>query len=153
MQDAPVMSEKDREIFEFEGFRLNVAEHFLVRSVDGERVQLSEKAFQTLRVLVQNAGHLVQKDELLNQVWADSFVEENNLNKCIHAVRRALGERGDGIPELPEGRSELVQTATEPREVQPRTVNARQDHQRPQALTAWIPGLIWMIRLRFCAAA
>jgi DNA-binding winged helix-turn-helix (wHTH) protein/tetratricopeptide (TPR) repeat protein len=94
--EAPVESEKDKEIFDFEGFRLNVAERFLARSGSDERVQLSEKAFQTLCVLVRNAGHLVQKNELLNQVWADSFVEENNLNKCIHAVRRALGERGDG---------------------------------------------------------
>jgi len=36
-------------------------------------------------------GALVKKNELLTQVWADSFVEENNLNKCIHTVRRALG--------------------------------------------------------------
>lgn len=87
------MSEKNREIYEFGGFRLNVAEHFLVRLSGGERVQLSEKAFETLCILVRNGGHLVQKNELLNQVWPDSFVEENNLNKCIHAVRRALGEK------------------------------------------------------------
>ncbi|MDQ3061594.1 MAG: winged helix-turn-helix domain-containing protein, partial [Acidobacteriota bacterium] len=72
---------------------MNVAERFLVRSDSDERVQLSEKAFETLCILVRNGGHLVQKNELLNQVWPDSFVEENNLNKCIHAVRRALGEK------------------------------------------------------------
>ena len=87
------MSLKEKELYEFGQFRLDVAEHFLVRSESGERVALSEKAFETLCVLVRNAGHLVQKDELMRQVWADSFVEENNLNKCIHAVRRALGEK------------------------------------------------------------
>ena len=71
---------------------MDVAEHYLAR-LSGERVQLSEKAFETLCVLVRNSGHLVRKDELLNQVWADSFVEENNLDKCIHAIRRALGEK------------------------------------------------------------
>ncbi len=87
------MSLKEKELYEFGEFRLDVAEHILVRLSGGERVQLSEKAFETLCVLVRNAGHLVNKNELLNQVWADSFVEENNLNKCVHAVRRALGEK------------------------------------------------------------
>ena len=87
-----VMAEKNSEIYEFGEFRLNVAERFLVRLDGGERVSLSEKAFETLCVLVRNGGHLVSKDELMNQVWAESFVEENNLNKSIHAVRRALGE-------------------------------------------------------------
>jgi DNA-binding winged helix-turn-helix (wHTH) protein/TolB-like protein len=87
------MSVKEKESYEFGEFRLDVAEHFLVRSDSGERVQLSEKAFETLCVLVRNAGHLVNKNDLLNQVWADSFVEENNLNKCVHALRRALGEK------------------------------------------------------------
>ena len=87
------MPVKEKEAYEFGPFRLNVTERFLARSDTDERVQLSEKAFETLCVLVRNAGHLVQKDELLNQVWAESFVEENNLNKSIHAIRRALGER------------------------------------------------------------
>lgn len=87
------MSLKEKELYEFGQFRLDVAEHFLVRSDSNERVQLSEKAFETLCILVRNAGHLVQKDELMRQVWADSFVEENNLNKCIHVIRRALGEK------------------------------------------------------------
>ena len=86
------MSGKEKELYEFGQFRLDVAEHFLAR-LSGQRVQLSEKAFETLCVLVRNGGHLVRKDELLNEVWADSFVEENNLDKCIHAIRRALGEK------------------------------------------------------------
>ncbi len=87
------MSLKEKELYEFGQFRLDVAEHFLLRSGSGERVPLSEKAFETLCVLVRNAGHLVNKTDLINQVWADSFVEENNLSKCIHAIRRALGEK------------------------------------------------------------
>jgi DNA-binding winged helix-turn-helix (wHTH) protein/Tfp pilus assembly protein PilF/TolB-like protein len=86
------MRVKEKELYEFVAFRLDVAERSLVR-LSGQRVQLSEKAFETLCVLVRNSGHLVRKDELLNQVWADSFVEENNLDKCIHAIRRALDEK------------------------------------------------------------
>ena len=87
------MSSKDKELYEFGQFRLDVAEHFLTRLSGGERVSLSEKAFETLCVLVRNGGNLVRKDELMNQVWADSFVEENNLDKCIYAIRKALGEK------------------------------------------------------------
>jgi len=90
------MPEQGKELYEFGQFRLDVADHSLVRSDTNERVQLPEKAFETLCILVRNAGRLVKKNELLNQVWADSFVEENNLNKCIHAVRRALGENNGG---------------------------------------------------------
>ena len=86
------MFRKETESYEFGEFRLDMTEHFLAR-LSGERVQLSEKAFETLCILVQNSGHLVNKTELLNQVWADSFVEENNLDKCIYAIRRALGEK------------------------------------------------------------
>lgn len=89
------MSEKEMEIYEFGQFRLNVAEHFLVRTDSGERVHLRDKAFETLCILVRNGGRLMQKNELLNQVWADSFVEENNLNKSILTIRRALGETPD----------------------------------------------------------
>jgi DNA-binding winged helix-turn-helix (wHTH) protein/TolB-like protein len=83
------------EIYEFSNFRLDIRERILERISDGERVALPEKAFDTLSVLVRNAGRLVAKDEILNEVWADSFVEENNLNKSIHAIRRALGENRD----------------------------------------------------------
>ena len=48
------------------------------------------------RVLVQNAGHLVEKDRLLTEVWADSFVEEGALSRSVSILRKALGERTSG---------------------------------------------------------
>ena len=84
-----------KEVFEFAKFRLDVREHVLERTDSGERVALPDKAFDTLCILVRNHGRLVEKDRLLSSVWADSFVEENNLNKSIHAIRKALGENGD----------------------------------------------------------
>jgi len=56
-------------------------------------VPLSEKAFDTLCVLVRRGNHLVQKDELLSEVWPDAIVEENNLDKNISLLRQILGER------------------------------------------------------------
>src|SRR6185295_3119244 len=89
------MSNVNRELYEFGTFRLDVAERLLSR--DGDRVPLSEKAFDTLCVLVRRGNHLVRKDELLNEVWPDAIVEENNLDKNISLLRQVLGERtGEG---------------------------------------------------------
>jgi Tol biopolymer transport system component/DNA-binding winged helix-turn-helix (wHTH) protein len=75
---------------EFERFSLNLAEHRLLR--DGQPVPLTPKVFDLLRVLVENAGHLVEKNTLLKEVWGDAFVEEANLNRGISVLRKALGE-------------------------------------------------------------
>ena len=89
------MSKVNREVYQFGTFRLDVAERLLSR--DGERVPLSEKAFDTLCVLVRRGNHLVRKEELLNEVWPDAIVEENNLDKNISLLRQVLGERtGEG---------------------------------------------------------
>ncbi len=95
------MPDVNHELYEFGGYRLNVRERILVQVEGGERIALPDKAFDTLSVLVRNAGRLVEKDELLNSVWAGSFVEENNLNKSIHAIRRALGDQ-NGEPRFVE---------------------------------------------------
>jgi DNA-binding winged helix-turn-helix (wHTH) protein/TolB-like protein/tetratricopeptide (TPR) repeat protein len=85
------MSNARKELYEFDNFRLDVSERILWRA--GERLPLSEKAFDTLRALVRRGNHLVGKDELLAEVWADAIVEENNLDKNISILRRVLGER------------------------------------------------------------
>ena len=85
------MSQQNNEVYEFDQFRLEVSERILWR--DGGRVALSEKAFKTLCMLVRRGNHLVTKDELLNEVWADTIVEENNLDKSISLLRQVLGER------------------------------------------------------------
>ena len=85
------MSKPNRELYEFGTFRLDVSERLLWR--EQERVPLSEKAFDTLCILVRHGNHLVSKDELLNQVWPDAVVEENNLDKNISLLRQVLGER------------------------------------------------------------
>jgi TolB-like protein/DNA-binding winged helix-turn-helix (wHTH) protein/Tfp pilus assembly protein PilF len=68
-------------------------ERLLLR--DGVRVPLTPKVFEILCVLVRRAGHLVSKEELIREVWADSFVEEVNLARNIHLLRKILGAKGD----------------------------------------------------------
>lgn len=88
------MSNSARRLYEFDGFRLDPNERLLVR--DGTPVTLTPKAFEMLVVLVGNSGRLLTKDELMRAVWADAVVEENNLDKNISALRKALGENGAG---------------------------------------------------------
>jgi pimeloyl-ACP methyl ester carboxylesterase/DNA-binding winged helix-turn-helix (wHTH) protein len=80
--------------YQFGPFHLDAAEHRLPR--DGVEVPLQLKVFETLCVLVENAGRLLKKEDLLSQVWPDTVVEENNLNKNVSILRKALGERATG---------------------------------------------------------
>src|SRR2546423_5559819 len=77
-------------IYDFGHFRLDVSEQVLLCA--GQSVPLTPRAFAVLQVLVDNAGHLVGKEELMQTVWADSVVEEANLPQTICVLRKALGE-------------------------------------------------------------
>ena len=82
-------------LFAFGPFQIDAAERRLTR--DGTPVPLTPKAFDLLLVLVEQSGHLVTKDALMQRVWPDVVVEEANLAVHISAVRRTLGDRnGDG---------------------------------------------------------
>jgi Tol biopolymer transport system component/DNA-binding winged helix-turn-helix (wHTH) protein len=80
--------------YQFGPFRLDVRDHRLTR--DGRPVPLTPKVFAILRVLVENGGHLVTKEDLLKQVWPDSFVEEGALNRAISVLRKALDDNASG---------------------------------------------------------
>lgn len=82
------------QIFEFGDFLLDAAKR-LVRRRHGPAVSLTPKVFETLLYLVQHRGTLVEKDSLMQAVWPDSVVEENNLNQNISALRRVFGETPD----------------------------------------------------------
>src|SRR5688500_1701661 len=88
------MAQRVKKIYEFDEFRLDISERLLLRQ--NEPISLPEKAFEILRLLIENAGHLVEKHEILNTVWAGAFVEENNMDKNISILRRALGEKKGG---------------------------------------------------------
>src|SRR5437879_5221009 len=76
--------------FEFDEFLLDTKEKVLLRR--GQPVPVTPKPFQLLLALVENHGHLVEKGDLLNMVWADSFVEEGNLSFTMGLLRKALGD-------------------------------------------------------------
>ncbi len=82
-------------VYRFGPFELDGAEYRLQRN--GVEVPLQLKAFETLCILVERAGRLLTKDDLLRQLWPGTIVEENNLNKNISMLRKALGDCPDGL--------------------------------------------------------
>ena len=136
------MSNVNKELYEFGSFRLDVAERLL--SNEGERVPLSEKAFDTLCVLVRRGNRLVRKEELLNEVWPDAIVEENNLDKNISLLRQVLGERtgkgkfietvrGHGFRFVPEVRQiEDDGAAKKPNEEEPTNITREPEARTPR---------------------
>jgi DNA-binding winged helix-turn-helix (wHTH) protein/tetratricopeptide (TPR) repeat protein len=89
------MNGQTKHLYVFGPFRFDPEERLLLR--DGRPVPLAPKAVETLLLLVQNAGHLVDKDDLVKRVWPDAFVEEGNLNKNIFVLRKALGQWDGGL--------------------------------------------------------
>jgi len=81
-------------MYRFGPFVLDVRERRLTR--DDETLVLRGKVFDTLAVLVERAGRLVTKQELLDAVWPGTAVEENNLNHNVSVIRKALGETSTG---------------------------------------------------------
>jgi DNA-binding winged helix-turn-helix (wHTH) protein/TolB-like protein len=81
-------------LYDFGGFRLDPGQRLLSRQ--GEPVSLAPKAFELLIVLIESNGRLLSKDDLMRQLWPDSFVEEANLTVNISALRKALGDTTDG---------------------------------------------------------
>ena len=82
-----------KRFYRFGVFRVNPETRVLWR--DGEVVALPPKAVETLLVLIRGAGQPVDKDALIQAVWPDTFVEENNLAHHISVLRKALGN-GEG---------------------------------------------------------
>jgi TolB-like protein/Flp pilus assembly protein TadD len=81
-------------IYRFGRFRLDPIERVLLR--DDRAIPLPPKAADTLLLLVQNAGHVVAKRELLKQIWRDAFVEEGSLTRTISILRKALEDGSEG---------------------------------------------------------
>jgi Tol biopolymer transport system component/DNA-binding winged helix-turn-helix (wHTH) protein len=78
---------------QFGPFVIDVRERVLRR--DGQPVALTPKAFDVLAALVEQPGRLLSKQELLEKVWPDTFVEESNLAYNVFALRKTLGDTAD----------------------------------------------------------
>lgn len=88
------------QLYEFGRFRLDTQERVLW--CDGQLVLLTPKLLETLIVLVERHGHIVDKQELLERVWPDTFVEEANVTRHVSLLRKTLNEWADA--------SELIET-------------------------------------------
>jgi DNA-binding winged helix-turn-helix (wHTH) protein/TolB-like protein/Flp pilus assembly protein TadD len=84
------MDKNPKTFYEFGPFRIDATEQQLWR--DGQEIPLSPKAFSLLLALVSNHGRTVSKDDLIREVWPDSFVEEGNLADNVSILRQALGD-------------------------------------------------------------
>lgn len=90
------MSNEFNNLYEFGDFRLNTETNTLWR--DNELVQLSAKAAELLRLIVERQGEVVSKDEIFSKVWAETFVEKGVLTQNIYTLRQALGTDENGKP-------------------------------------------------------
>lgn len=84
------MERKIRRLYEFGGFHIDTRDRLLQRG--GSVVPLKPKVLETLLVLIRRRGEVLEKDELIRELWPDTFVEEGNLTQNIYELRRALGE-------------------------------------------------------------
>lgn len=84
------MSLEKGHLYEFGDFRLDLAEGVLWRH--GQPHPVTPKVFQLLKILVEHHGHLIEKDKLISEIWAGSFVEEGNLTFTVRMLRKALND-------------------------------------------------------------
>lgn len=87
------MINKGKRLLEFGAFRVDTAQRLLFR--DDQLVPLTPKAFDTLQLLIEADGRIVEKEELLKKIWPDTFVEEGSLARNISILRKVLGESPD----------------------------------------------------------
>ena len=88
----PVSKENELS-YQFDAFELDPVRRVLLR--EDKAIALKPKVFETLLVLVRNSGRVMDKDQLMQQVWPDTVVEEVNLAHNISVLRKALGQKAD----------------------------------------------------------
>src|ERR1043165_6472802 len=88
------MASSFRHLYEFGPYHLDATERLLWRGT--EAVHLTPKELDTLTALVRGAGRLMSKEELLKEIWPDTFVGEATLAQKVFTLRKALGEPSGG---------------------------------------------------------
>src|ERR1700748_1512724 len=83
----------------FKAFRLDTTNHILWRN--GDRVPVAPQSFDVLAYLIEHAGRVVTQDEILEALWAETYVNPEVLRKYILEIRKALGDRAEN-PEFIE---------------------------------------------------
>src|ERR1041385_89690 len=85
------MNQPGTSCYEFGEFRVDIGRGILLRA--SKTIALTPRQFDTLLYLVEHCHRVITKEELMKAIWSDAFVEENNLNQSVSAIRRTLGER------------------------------------------------------------
>jgi DNA-binding winged helix-turn-helix (wHTH) protein/TolB-like protein len=116
------MLNPENHFYDFGPFRFDPQQHRLLR--DGNPVSLPPKVMDALLVLVQNKGKLLEREVLMQAVWADSFVEDANLTVAISNLRKVLGQNGET--------AEYIETI--PRVGYRFVADVREVHERPAPL-------------------
>ena len=93
MPMSPLPQRAEKQVYEFDGFRVDPVRRRLLKA--GELVPLTPKALSILLVLLENRGLVMEKEDLIQRVWPDTFVTEANLTQNISSLRKALGERAN----------------------------------------------------------
>jgi TolB-like protein/DNA-binding winged helix-turn-helix (wHTH) protein/Tfp pilus assembly protein PilF len=135
---------KAKRLYRFGSYTLDADERVLLR--DGQPVTIPPKDLETLLVLVERAGHIVEKDELLQKVWPGVFVEEGNLARRIFNLRQVLGDSGDQRPfieTIPKRGYRFVATVQEDGEpaasvTAPTSEEAQTPADLPQEKRSWL---------------
>src|SRR5688572_28158166 len=83
-------------IYDFEDFRVDASHLMLYKN--GATVSLKPKVVETLVALLERSGEVISKEELMDRLWHDSFVEETNLSQNIYQLRKTLGKCANGQP-------------------------------------------------------
>src|SRR2546425_5172203 len=79
-----------KHFYQFGEFTVDTDQKVLLRQ--GKPLPVTPKLFDTLLILVENSGRIVEKEELMNRLWPDSFVEEANLTSNIQQLRKTLSD-------------------------------------------------------------
>ena len=94
------MSNKTNDLYEFGDYKIDRNAGVLYRG--DKHIQLAPKVFETLLLLVENNGKILSKDEMMDGIWKDSFVEEGNLTQNIYTLRQVFGRRNKFIKTVPK---------------------------------------------------
>src|SRR4029077_7754913 len=136
------MDEKTQHLYAFGPFRLDAGEYLLL--LDGRPVPLPPKAFEALLMLGENAGHLVDKNELMKRLWPDTFVEDGNLAKHVSLLRKTLSEASNGqeyIETIPKrGYRFIAEVSIPTGSIANLPPSAPSGTTLPQVITAVAPG-------------
>ena len=122
-------------VYEFGNFRLNTLERVLESA--GQPLSVAPKALDVLIVLIENRGRIVEKEDLMRNVWPDTFVEDNSLAFNISVLRKLLGESGAAphyIETVPRRGYRFIATVAEVESALPRVEAAREQEVKPTLL-------------------